>query len=152
MFLRWKSRKRNRPEFGSWVHGPDEPDGSNIFYRRMESGEPVQDVHWAAILVESYREDGKPRQRHVGYLGGITESRATIVNHRGHFWVDAMEKLDRMADRISDRERAAIEAKLAEKVPPLTEAEIEGAVGSLEKYEERWATSFARLKSLRPAN
>ncbi len=118
----------------------------------MESGKAVQDVHWAAILVESYRENGKPRQRHIAYLGGITESGAAIVNQRGFFWVDVMEKLDRMPNRLSEVERATIEAKIAEKVPPLTETEIEGCLRSLEKYGARGVTGIASLKDLRPAN
>ena len=32
------------------------------------------DTHWAAILVESLRIDGKPTQKHIAYLGGIIES------------------------------------------------------------------------------
>jgi hypothetical protein len=38
------------------------------------------DVHWAAIIVESVRVDGKPTQRHVAYLGGITESAIAIMH------------------------------------------------------------------------
>ena len=57
MFVRWTSRARRTSEFGPNRWGEE-------------------DVHHRAILVEAVRIDGKPRQRHVAYLVGFTESRA----------------------------------------------------------------------------
>ena len=53
MFVRWQTRTRRARAFGR---------------------DPNTDTHWAAILAESSRIDGKPTQRHIAYLGGITES------------------------------------------------------------------------------
>ena len=52
MFVRWQKRKRKSRAFGG--------------------GRDRADTHWAAILAESTRVDGKPTQQHVAYLGGIT--------------------------------------------------------------------------------
>ena len=69
MFVRWQKRKRKSRAFGG--------------------GRDRADTHWAAILAESARVNGKPTQQHVAYLGGITDSaieiaaqRATIGNTR----------------------------------------------------------------------
>jgi hypothetical protein len=65
MFVRWQGRER-------WC------------YRSTFGG--TDDVNWSAILAESVRVDGKPRQRHVAYLGGITESAMRIMHQRRYFW------------------------------------------------------------------
>jgi hypothetical protein len=52
MFVRWQMRTRRSRAFGR---------------------DPRTNTHWAAILAESQRIDGKPTQRHVAYLGGITD-------------------------------------------------------------------------------
>jgi hypothetical protein len=77
MYLRWQSRKRRSAAFRSTAKKDD-------------------DVHWAAIIVESARVEGKPTQRHVAYLGGITESAIAIVAQRAWFWDDVKRRLDRM--------------------------------------------------------
>ena len=57
----------------------------------------TEDTHWAAILVESHRVDGKPRQRHIAYLGGINET--SLVDqrkcHRGWFAEAMAEAMDK---------------------------------------------------------
>jgi hypothetical protein len=60
MFVRWQKRQRKRRVFGG--EGPD--------------------MHWAAILSESERVDGKPVQRHIAYLGGLTESAIELPAQR----------------------------------------------------------------------
>ena len=87
----------------------------------------TEDTHWAAILVESHRVDGKPRQRHIAYLGGIGET--SLVDerkcHRGWFWERVSKKLDGLDNRLGPDERANIEARIAEKVPRLSRAEFD---------------------------
>ena len=62
MFVRWQKRKRKSRAFGG--------------------GRDRADTHWAAILAESTRVDGKPTQQHVAYLGGITDSAIEIAAQR----------------------------------------------------------------------
>jgi hypothetical protein len=81
-------------------------------------------VHWAAILVESIRVKGKqPTQRHLAYLGGITESGMAIIHQRCHFWNALHERLDRLEDRITNEDWRNIEAAIAMRVARPTRAE-----------------------------
>jgi hypothetical protein len=110
MFIRWQSRKRGSPAFGYM-------------------GRP--DVHWAAILVEAYRTDGKPAQRHVAYLGGITESAIEHCAQRCYFWNGVTETLNRLGNRIPPDERLRIESRLAGRVPLPTPADFRTTVDNL---------------------
>ena len=65
MFVRWQTRERRNRAFG---------------------GDKGPGMHWSAILVEGQRIDGKPVQRHVAYLGGITESAIELPAQRAFFW------------------------------------------------------------------
>jgi hypothetical protein len=116
MFLRWQSGKRRMPSFDGWgkyVRGGSNEDNSK------------QDVRWAAIVVESVRIAGKPTQRHIAYLGGITDSAIAIVHQRCWFWDEATQRLDRVGDRMSSQDRKRIEAAVAQKVPRPTKAQYE---------------------------
>ena len=100
MFVRWQTRERRNRAFGGGK-GPD--------------------MHWSAILVEGQRIDGKPVQRHVAYLGGITESAIELAAQRAFFWKGVTQQLDRLA--VSEDDRARIEAAVEAKVPRLTRRE-----------------------------
>jgi hypothetical protein len=104
MFVRWQRRKRRFRAFGGG-HGTD--------------------AHWAAILVESVRVDGKPRQQHIGYLGGITDSANEITFQRAFFWEQVMQRLDDLANRIRGEDRKRVEEAIAKKVPRLTRQEYD---------------------------
>jgi hypothetical protein len=80
----------------------------------------------AAYLVESRRVDGKPRQRTVAYLGGISERFLGEPAHRHWFWKDLAQRLDTLA--LPQSERETIEAALARAVARLT-AEEEEQIG-----------------------
>ena len=97
MFVRWQTRTRRARAF------------------------PNTDTHWAAILAESSRVDGKPTQRHIAYLGGITESAIELPAQRAFFWKEVTQQLDKLAVSINDRVR--IEAAVEAKVPRLTRRE-----------------------------
>lgn len=99
MFIRWQSRERETVKFG----------------RHRAPGKP--DVRWTAILAESKRVDGKPRQQHVAYLGSITESAMQIMAQRCFFWEDVWGKLDWLGNRITAVDRERIETAIATKVP-----------------------------------
>jgi hypothetical protein len=101
MFVRWQKRTRRSRAFGR------DP-------RRT-------DTHWAAILAESSRVDGKPTQRHIAYLGGITESAIELPAQRAFFWREVALQLDQLA--VSKDDRARIEAAVEAKVARLTRQE-----------------------------
>jgi len=100
MFIRWQSRQRRRAKFGG---SADQTD-----------------THWRAILVESARIDGKPRQQHIAYLAGFTESAARIATQRRLLWKAIQKRLKRLGKRISAKDRKAIMSALIEKLgkPP----------------------------------
>jgi hypothetical protein len=114
MFVRWQSRKRT--VHSSYLGGPD-------------------DVHWRARLVVSERVDGRPRQRHIAYLGGITESAIDNTHQRRGFWDTVHERLDRLANRVSTKDRQRIEITVALKVPRLSREEHEDSVA---RYLSLW--------------
>jgi hypothetical protein len=76
-----------------------------------------------AVLVESVRIDGKPRQKHLAVLGSlpldaITEHEGFPGSwHRHRFWRIATARLDQFAPE----DRARILASIAEKVAPIAD-------------------------------
>jgi hypothetical protein len=102
MYVRWQSRKRRTVKW--WQNGTRRKD----------------DMHWSAILVENVRIKGKPTQRHVAYLGGITESAIALDKpaQRIYFWNGVERKL--AALKLSAKERAAIMQTIAKRVPRVT--------------------------------
>jgi hypothetical protein len=133
MFVRWQSRVRNRPQFGHYGAEVKDKRGNLLRDERLGilltcKATGRQDVRWSAILVETARVDGKPRQRHVAYLASITESAAEIVSQRRHFWDAVLDGLDRLANRVSPEDRKRIETAIALRVPRLTREEHEASV------------------------
>jgi hypothetical protein len=101
MYVRWQSRKRK----------------STFSYGRGG------DVRWSAVLVENVRRDGKPRQQHIAYLVGFTESQAEILPQRCHLWDYISERLDQLGNRVAAADRKQIEAAIALKLPRPSRAE-----------------------------
>ena len=62
------------------------------------------------LLVEAVRIDGKPRQRHLTYLGSVQADRRDLRR----FWYNVIRKLDRC--QLSPEERNRITAAIAKKV------------------------------------
>src|SRR5262245_27829096 len=93
MFVRWQSRRRSRAEFG------------------FGNG----DIRWMIVLVETTRVNGKPRQRHIAYLGSMTESAIDIIHQRCHFRDRLSARLNQLHITVDDRNR--IEASITQKVP-----------------------------------
>ena len=113
MYLRWQCRRRRHPEWGTKI--------------------PRADVLWSAVVVESKRVEGKPKQYHVCFLGSITESAIEAgrsgyneyANHDRAIFFDLVSaRLDALGDRLSPQDRQRIEAEIATKVPPFTEEEL----------------------------
>lgn len=115
MFVRWQKRKPRSRAFGP---------GRGA------------DTHWAAILAESARNDGKPTQQHIAYLGGITDSAIGIAAQRAFFWQEVMRQLDQLANRFLKDDRARIEEAIAEKVPRLTRQEYDEWISHRAGLEE----------------
>ena len=109
MFVRWQSRHPSR-------------------YHR----ESRTEVRWTAILAESKRVNGTPRQRHIATLGSITLALTPRpvgeIHARCAFWETATKRLDQLANQVSVDDRERVEAALAEKVPrPLAAEYLKGA-------------------------
>ena len=69
-------------------------------------------ARFAAVLVETVRVDGKPRQKHIAFLG------STTVNAKDHlgFWCQVTERLDRLSNRLTPQERKQIVAAIAKRL------------------------------------
>jgi hypothetical protein len=87
-----------------------------------------------AILIESVRIGGKPRQRHIGFLGSVNYQDRRDVEERWQFWRSAHRVLDRLGNRI---QRDEVEKKLAERIRPLTSAQIQACEKQEEEREHR---------------
>ena len=79
-----------------------------------------------AILVESIRVDGKPRQKHVAFLASISIDQLPANGGASRFWYDVTTRLDRLSNRVSHEDRQRIVASIAEKVGgrPMTANEV----------------------------
>ena len=89
MFIRWKARTLRKP-------------GS--------SGLETRSLY--AVLVESRRVEGRPRQKVVKYLAHLNEDQKHDDEHRRLFWERVDEKLATLS--LAPRERTEIEEKLSE--------------------------------------
>ena len=83
------------------------------------------DVHWRAILIENVRVDGKPTQRRIAYLGGITERNIAHEKpaHRIYFWNGVEQKLAVL--NFSAKERTTIMQVIAKRVPRVTSGQYQ---------------------------
>lgn len=133
MFIRWQKRKRRKPAFGYWGESIDDPTAPYGFVNSLRTTNK-QDVHWSVVLIESVRIDGEPRQHHVAYLGGITDSATEIAPQRAWFWVGVLRRLDDLADQVSADDRKRIELTIAKKVPRPTKEEYAEIVRHLEEF------------------
>jgi hypothetical protein len=109
MFIRWQRRVRTRQTLIGWGDAGD--------------------IRWTAILAESVRVDGKPRQRHVAFLGSYVEHHRSPAGDclcRAEFWDTVSACLDRLHNRISAVDRKKIEAAIAkvQKRPTAKQREI----------------------------
>ena len=94
MYIRWQSRKRRS---------------------KLLEDAPRWVLHWRAILVESKRVRGKPRQVHVAYLAGFVRHALKHPSQRVWLWEHIEDRLDRLGNRISSGDRSRIVAMLAKK-------------------------------------
>jgi hypothetical protein len=71
-----------------------------------------EDARLKAILVESARVNGKPRQRHIAFLGSVSIGGRDLPRFR----YEVTTRLDQLSNRVSPEDRQRIAAAIAEKV------------------------------------
>jgi hypothetical protein len=91
--------------------------------RSRGSSEPR--TSWVAVIVESRRVDGRPRQSLVRYVGTIKCSDAQLLSARRRFW----KRADVVLAEFTTEERKRFERALAAKVPRPT-SEEQAAAGA----------------------
>jgi hypothetical protein len=99
MYVRWQSYEHKKPE-----------------PRKYSTEKRRYDVLWRAILVESVRVNGKSRNRHIAYLGGITNEEQKDPERRRRFWKRVLKRLLLLANRVSPEDHAKIIASITKKV------------------------------------
>jgi hypothetical protein len=124
MFVRWQT-------YRSQALYPWHPEGND---RR---------ARLKAILVESVRVDGKPRQKHIAFLGSIASN--SLGKPGPRFWYDVTLKLKRLGNRIGPEDYERVIASIAAKVGgrPLTEPELEQFEREREQFLRSLQTSLA---------
>ena len=74
-----------------------------------------------AVLVESVRVGGKPRQKCIAFIASYVPEDRRSHHHQGKpqcgFWREVNECLDRLGNRITPADRAKIESAIADRVP-----------------------------------
>ena len=109
MFVRWNRRKRSG---------------------MMPGWKPKADAVYA-VLVESIRINGKPRQRTIKYLGYIVTDRINSPFPAKEFWASAEKGLSELD--LSPEVRDKIIADLKKVVPIPTKKDVEKARKEAEK-------------------
>jgi hypothetical protein len=113
MFIRWKIHKR-------------ESNLGNLL---------------SAVLVQSQRRDGKPRQKILAYIASIREYHvATLPKIRGSFWRNVDKWLDSYG--LDHAMRQKLEASIAARVQRPTEEELDA-------QEREWEERMRKLGILR---
>jgi hypothetical protein len=89
------------------------------------------DVMHRAVLVESARVDGAPRQQLIAYLGSYSERRFAR-DDTGAFWRDRFlseiaDRLNRLGNRITPIERKKLDKDIAARVGRPTKREVAAA-------------------------
>jgi hypothetical protein len=65
-----------------------------------------------AAIMESYREDGKPRQRFIKHLAAIQEDHLEDQAHKKRFWEQVEKQLKKYDRATKARLMASIEKKV----------------------------------------
>ncbi len=121
MFVRWKRRESScKPS----VYGRD---------RAADRGATI-----SAVLVESIRVEGKPRQKFICHLAKLCERRRDYESTPFIFWEDALKKLDSLP--LDEDARKKIEVQLAAKIPRPSDAEMTEFVRGRAEYWQNFKT------------
>jgi hypothetical protein len=90
-----------------------------------------------AVLVESVRVHGKPRQRHVAFLGSLTFEPIGFDSSRSRLWRNVTTQLERLGNRISPEDATAYWRRLP------------SGWGMGRRRPPRWSNSSANSDALR---
>ncbi len=114
-----------------------------------------------AVLVEGERVEGKPRLRHIAFLGSTT---VDAKDHLG-FWGQVNRRLDQLGNRVTPRDRKRVVAAIAERLgeQPPTKAQLGRWHREREQFLAEFRAGFAtpraeasaqarRVISMRKAN
>ena len=71
-----------------------------------------------AVLVETVRIDGKPRQKRVAFIASYEAGTLDQISTRSTFWRQARQRLNQINSQITPHDRSKVEAALARRVPP----------------------------------
>jgi hypothetical protein len=126
MFVHWQVRRRQGAKYGR-----------------------ADTTKLRAVLVESVRVGGQPRQRHLAYLGVIDAARIDITLNRIWFWDAVTDRLDRLGNRLPGEVRQRIEAAMAKRVPPPTPDERVTVARNSAEADSRLAAEFKELRRAR---
>lgn len=116
MYVRWNRRKRTKKI--AWV---------------MKEGDYLY-----AVLVESIRIDGKPRQRTIAYLGGVGENNPGVYG-RMRFWEQCERKLASLNLDAAVLEKIVTSLKTRVQKPSQDEFDAwhKARAEELKRYEDR---------------
>jgi hypothetical protein len=102
MYVRWKRAKR----------------GQKCAGYKYDWGDRL-----SAVLVQSERVDGKPRQKYIAHLGSIGEQCTQKGYHPVEFWRKVQDKLNGLGLPVDEKNR--IIERVAETVPIPTQEYID---------------------------
>ncbi len=106
MFVRWKRRESSYKQTSAYGRDMAADRGATI----------------SAVLVESIRVEGKPRQKFICHLAKLRERKRDYESTPFIFWRDAIGKLDSLP--LDEDVRKKIEVQLAAKIPRPSDAEM----------------------------
>src|SRR5262245_5726237 len=95
----------------------------------------------SAVLVQSARVNGKPRQRIIRYLATVSEKDLRVTAHRESFWASVDQHLDDLA--IDSALRQQVEEKLTAVVARPTPAELEQLERDRQALARWWRSAQA---------
>ena len=101
------------------------------------------------ILAETKRIDGKPRQRHLAYLGGITDDQIKSPGSRCTFWDSVTAAFERLGNQVTPSDRQRFEAAIAERVPCPSAKDYKAVERERHEHEGRKKEALLMVASYR---
>ncbi len=127
MFVRWKRRESTYAR--EWSRTSADERGATLY----------------AVLVESVRVGGKPRQKFICQLAKVREKKLDHQPTPFHFWKKATGKLNTLS--LDESERKKIEQQLAAKIRRPSDAE---SAEFWQEYEKFWQGFTRAFKAFGP--
>lgn len=110
--------------------------------RRHKNAAVADTIFHDAYLVESYRDAaGSPRQRIICYLGNIRQIGADFPAIERELFLLRAERILLSISELNAFDRAEVLRLLYDRVPPLSDAEVQSAfTENLRWYRQWWET------------